>query len=272
MQTLDKLQIRTLGEAQVWVNGSPVQWRAESARELFFYLLAHPEGHTREHIIEALWNIKSDASASNRFRVTVHRIRAALGWPGALLEEYSRYRLSEETLGASDVYVFYRVLEQAERATGLRQLELYQQALALYQGEFLPSEDGEWASEIREQLRAAYAQTELKVAHLLCGQGKCRASVAAQARALRADPYVGENHHQSFMRCLWQLEGKYTSVEYYRRFIRFLRDELGDTPMPETTELAEEIKRGADTNLGNAQGCPFAQRFAQALLPTRGPN
>jgi hypothetical protein len=36
---MDGLSIRTLGRAEVSLGGQPVQWRAESARTLVFYLL-----------------------------------------------------------------------------------------------------------------------------------------------------------------------------------------------------------------------------------------
>lgn len=269
MAVLGNLHISTLGTAEVWVNGTPAQWRAESARKLFFYLLCHPEGYTREHIIETLWDAKPDAASSNRFRVTVHRIRVALGWPGAVQEEYSRYQLSPEIVRAADFQTFYATLAEAQHSVSpARQLELYRRALAFYQGEFLPLEEGDWAQETREQLRLAYVRAELELAHLLCGQGNCPASLGAQNRALRTDPYLGENHHQDYMRCLWHLEGKYASIEYYRRFVHFLHDEIGDTPMPETVQLAEQIKGDPETR--KTGECPFAQHFAHKLAQGGG--
>jgi len=254
-----------LGVAEVSVNGSLVQWRAESARELFFYLLSNPEGHSREHIVEVLWNSSADARASNRFRVTIHRIRVALGWPGAVLEEHSLYRLDPEVLQASDMATFYQALEKAKHApTAQAQLGCYQQALSLYQGEYLPSEEADWAIETREQLRTAYVQTELEVARLLCEKGNCPDSVAALSRALHADPYLGENHHQQLMRCLARVSGKYAAIEHYRRFAHFLHAELNDTPMPETIQLAEDIKRGNTYCAACLWSCPLSQSPGEA--------
>lgn len=255
-----QLQVRTLGAAEVRLGGRPVKWRADSARTLFFYLLAHPEGRSREHILEALWQTVPNSSVSNRFRVTVHRIRVALGWPGAVLEEHGRYRLAPEVLRASDIYVFYQALEWAERAQApWARLHCYQQALELYRGEFLPQEEAEWVGEMRERLRAAYVQAELAVSRLFCHLRECPAAVAALSRALHTDPYLGEDQHQRLMICLAAVKGKYAAIEHYRRFLRFLHEELGDSPMPETVELAERIKRGeavgwpADTGFG----CPL---------------
>ncbi|WP_084542139.1 AfsR/SARP family transcriptional regulator [Calidithermus chliarophilus] len=271
-----RLQVRTLGEAEVWLEGRPVQWRADSARLLFFYLLAHPEGRSREQILEALWDAAPDAGANNRFRVTVHRIRVALGWPGAVLEEHGRYRLAPEVLRASDVGAFYQALERAGRAEAPQaRLRGYQRALELYRGEFLPQEGAEWAGETREQVRAAYVQAELALSRLFCGLHQCPASVAALARALHADPYLGEDQHQRLMGCLNAVEGKYAAIEHYRRFLHFLREELGDSPMPETLELAEHLKRDEavywpgpepGTRVGTDFDCP---RLGNSLVKTR---
>jgi len=46
------------------------------------------------------------------------------------------------------------------------------------------------------------------------------------------------------MTCLTVTDDRYAATEHYRRFVRFLREELGDTPMPETVALAARIKCG----------------------------
>ena len=38
------------------------------------------------------------------------------------------------------------------------------------------------------------------------------------------------------------MRGKYAAVEHYRRYASFLRSDLSDTPMNETTALAGRIK------------------------------
>jgi DNA-binding SARP family transcriptional activator len=238
------LKVRTFGQPEVLLCSRPVQWRSDSARQLFFYLLSYPQGQNREHIIETLWQTGCDAKASNRFRVTVHRIRLALGWPGAVLEEQGRYRLAQEVLEASDIYAFYQALNQARQGQNPEvRIEQYQAALKNHQGQYLRQEEGEWVGEARRQLHSARVQVQLELAQLLCGLGSCSASAQAQAQALQADPYLGEQHHQRLMGCLWATQGKYAATDYYRRFVRFLKQEIGDTPMLETIDLARQIKQ-----------------------------
>ena len=244
------LCIKTLGAAEVWLEGQTVQWRAESARELFFYLLSNPRGHSREHIVERLWDMPCDAHTSNRFRVTVHRIRHALGWHNAVIEEHSRYMLAPEVLAASDIEAFAQALQKAEEATtSQKKIRLYQAALNFYTGEYLPEFEADWAAETRAVVQQTFVRAELELACLLDQQGRLEESTLALSCALHTDPYLGENYHQTLIRQLAQTAGKYAAIEHYRRFVHFLRTEVGDTPMPETVELVEQIKHSGPTFL-----------------------
>jgi two-component SAPR family response regulator len=242
---MQSLKIRTLGHADVDVNGNPAQWRSESARTLFFYLLSHPEGKVRQEIIETLWETDSDLASGNRFRVAVYRLRAALGSGMTVVQDHSHYRLDQEVLESSDAHQFHVAFERAEHAPTLEtRLAGYQHSLGLYDGDYLPRETADWAQEVRCEHRAMAVRAEIELSLLHRERGDCQASVAALARALRGDPFIGEDFHQQLMSCLAVVEGKYAAIEHYRRFLAFLHDELDDTPMPETVALAGRIKAG----------------------------
>jgi two-component SAPR family response regulator len=244
---MQKLQIRTLGQSEVTLDGIPARWRSESARTLFFYLLSHPEGKTRQEIIETLWDIDSDSASGNRFRVVVYRLRAALGSNETVVQDHCHYRLDRDVLEASDVHRFQAAFQKAEHAsTAETRLTGYQHSIGLYKGDYLPRETADWAREVRAEHRALAARAEIELSLLHRQRGDCQASVAALARALRRDPFIGENHHQKLMACLSVVESKYAAIEHYRRFLGFLHDELDDTPMPETLLLAQRIKAGEE--------------------------
>jgi two-component SAPR family response regulator len=239
------LKVITLGQAQVLVHGQPAKWHSDSARALFFYLLSNPNGKSHEEVIDVLWNTEPNAASSNRFRVTVHRLRKALDWREAIFESHNRYQLDQMVLQAVDTHEFYVLLAQAEDAGNPKlRLEFYQQALALYAGDYLPHETAPWVLKLRNEHSAAYARAKVAVSLLNCKQGLCGASVGSLRTALQSDPFLGENHHQKLMSCLSVVEGKFGAIEYYRRFVAFLKNDLEDTPMPETIVLAERIKAG----------------------------
>jgi two-component SAPR family response regulator len=245
MRTQSNIQVHSLGRAEVLVNDVPADWHAQAAKELFFFLLSHPEGSSKDEIFERLWGLESDPASNNRFRVTVHRVRTALGRNDAIIEEYGRYRLSNEVLSSTDIHELYSVLEQANHASNpSERRQSYQRALSLYVGDYLLGENADWVLEAREEHKAAYVRAALELSLLHCDQGSCESAVGALVRALRADPFIGENYHQKLMTCLSVVEGKYASIEHYRRFLAFLREELEDSPMQETRDLAERIKGG----------------------------
>ena len=254
------LQVLTLGAAEVWVNGQPADWHAGAAEELFFYLLSYPEGRSKEEILDSLWGLPPDPAANNRFRVTLHRIRAALQNPEAVQEAHGRYRLAGEVLDSTDLHGFYQALQTAEAARDeAAKLSAYRMALGQYRGDYLPGVRADWVGQAREEHQTAYVQALLEVALIGCAHQDCAASAQSLAQALRTDPYVGENYHQRLMCCLSVVADKFTSIEYYRRFVRFLKEEVDDTPMPETRELAERIKQGEGV-------CPF-HPFQQGSCP-----
>jgi DNA-binding SARP family transcriptional activator len=242
MQTL---KIRTLGQADVLVDGSPAHWHSESARTLFFYLLSHPKGKGRQEIIETLWETNLNPASANRLRVVVHRLRAALGARAAIIQQYSHYGLSQPVLEASDTHEFQAAFAIAEHTSSPEiRLAGYQHSLGLYQGDYLPQETADWVREVRAEHCAMAVRAEIELSLLYRQRGDCQASVAAMERALRRDPFIGENHHQKLMACLSVVESKHAAIGHYRRFLMFLRDELEDTPMPETIMLAQRIKAG----------------------------
>lgn len=241
------LKIATFGQLRVLIDGHDVVWHASSARDLFFFLLSSPEGRSQDDIATALWPEEEGRSAasSNRFRVALHRMRAAFGDQEAVVKEYDRYRLSHQVLGTSDVYALHAALQDADFAATpeARRLAL-QRAVDSYGGEYLPDHRADWASAARAEHKASYVRATLELSMLHCEAAECDLAIRHLAQALRADPLIGENYHQDLMACLASVESKYAAVEHYRRFIKYLRDDLSDTPMPETMLLAGRLKAG----------------------------
>jgi len=276
---MHELKIVTFGHPRVTLDGRDIVWHAASARELFFYLLSFPDGRSQHDVASALWpgEETETVASNNRFRVALHRVRAALGHLESVFKAYDRYQLSPEVLAASDVYAMQVALQDAQSAdTGLAtgtQLtrQALQQAVDLYGGEYLPDVRAEWASTAREEYKGSYVRATLELSMLHCEAAECDLAIRHLAQALRADPLIGENYHQDLMACLASVESKYAAVEHYRRFIKYLRSDLADTPMLETTALAERLKKGDFTcphQIGTHAPCPryLAQRAVGAAL------
>ena len=279
------LKIVTFGQTRITLDGQEIVWHATSARDLFLYLLSFPDGRSQRDVASVLWpdEENQDAASSNRFRVALHRVRAALGKTGAIFLEYERYRLSPEVLAASDVFAMQAALRDAQLSgadlvSGTQPArEALQRAVDLYGGAYLTEVRADWADTAREEYKAAYVQATLELSMLHCEAAECDMAIRHLAQALQADPLIGENYHQDLMACLASVESKYAAIEHYRRFIKYLRSDLADTPMSETTVLAERLKESAFTcphQIGTHAPCArhLAQRAIGAPLLDFDPN
>ncbi|GBF07221.1 response regulator receiver/SARP domain-containing protein [Deinococcus aerius] len=253
------LQLRTLGDAVVTRGGQPLEWPARSAEDLLWYLHAHPGGAYRADLLMDLWGLEDTPAAANRFRVALHRLRATLGSVDAVAEVRGRYALHPDLLTASDTAALQEGLQAARLArTDAEREEALRRALACVEGEYLPQVRADWVEEARAYWRSARVRAHVSLALLHCARRECPLAAQALGRAVQADPLIGEDHHQRLMTCLAQTRGRYEAVEHYRRYRRYLRQEVGDTPMPDTVELAERLKAGelicleAERELGRA--------------------
>ncbi len=271
------LRIVTLGQTRVTLGGVEVVWHAASARDLLFYLLSFPAGRSQRDVALALWpdEDNQNAASSNRFRVAMHRLRAALGKTETVVREYERYRLSPEVLATSDVFAMQAALCDAQTIdSGLvsgtqATREALQRAVNFYGGEYLPDVRADWAGAAREEYRASYVRATLELSRLYFENGEHDLANRHLAQALRADPLIGENHHQDLMVRLASAESTYAAVEHYRRFVKYLRDDFSDTPMRETTALAERLKAGEQggADSGALERAQLGLGLANALQP-----
>ena len=244
-QVTGQYLLRSLGRAEVRLDGQLVVWPARSAEELLWYLHTFPEGRYRHDILSQLWGLEDTPAAGNRFRVALHRLRAALKWPAAVSEQGGRYALHPDLLAASDLQALYRALAAARLSRSPREREEWlRQALACARGDYLPQVASEWAEQARAQHRAAVVEAYLELSQLHCAAHECSLAAQALVDAAQRDPLIGEDHHQRLMACLSMTRDRYAATEHYRRYRCFLVKEVGDTPMPATEALAERIKAG----------------------------
>src|SRR4029078_7662134 len=114
-----RLRVLALGPLQVMVGERVVDasaWGSARPRELLVYLLAHPEGRTKEQVGLAFWPEASPGQLRNNFHVTLHRSRQALG--GAYWETLNgdRYAVDPALVEECDAAAFERDVLAARRA------------------------------------------------------------------------------------------------------------------------------------------------------------
>jgi tetratricopeptide (TPR) repeat protein len=242
------LRIQGLGRARVVVGDAVLKssdWRSITSRDLFFFLLCQGPA-TKEQLAGIFWPDLSPGKLRSTFHITVYRLRRALDPLDTVIFEDNRYHFNRRLDYVFDVERFETLLVQAEgiaTANPLRAAELYAQAVDLYRGDFLEDYSSgldEWrvvrANELSEKYLGALDSLGAVLTELQDFQG----ALDAYRRAVGYDPYR-ESAQRGVMRSLVGAQRRVEALRHYNEFERFIKDELGASPTPETERLYQRI-------------------------------
>ncbi len=241
-----KLSIYALGRAQVKLDGKPVvasSWvNQKRARELFFLLVAQPnKSLTKEEIGVTLWPESSSEQLRLQFRNTIYYVRFALG-QDVIISNERRYAFNTDIDYSYDVQDFERKVVQAESAgTPAQQVELLQEALQLYQGEFYPEGEENWVMTERQRLAQLYEHSLLSLAQLLLEKGEPKTALL-HCQTILAENHCMESAHRLAMQAFAALGNRSGIADQYEQCKQFLLDELGLEPSPETIKLYKLLR------------------------------
>ncbi len=241
-----KLGIFALGRSQVKVDGRVVtnpSWANQKrARELFFFLVTRAnKAMTKEEIGVNLWPDSSSELLKMQFRNTLYFVRFALGQE-VIVSSDRRYAFNLDMDYSYDVQEFEHVIDQAEKTKDPDQkIELLQQAIELYQGEFFPEGEGSWAMLERQRLAQVHEHSLLELAQLLLERGEPKITLM-HCQKILAEDHCLESAHRLAMQAYAALGNRSGVVNQYEQCKQFLRDELGLEPAPETTELQKILR------------------------------
>jgi class 3 adenylate cyclase/DNA-binding SARP family transcriptional activator/pimeloyl-ACP methyl ester carboxylesterase len=231
--------------------------------------LAEAEGgHSTEvigpqQIIELLWREPEPSAAAVNFRKNLHYLRSAFADHGLTCPVVST---AADLLAVSpDTWVdceAFRAQAQIARASG-KDTDLYEGALALYNGDLLPADRyEEWTEPAREDLKSLHNDLLMELSQLYESQGKIEPAVERLERLLRADP-VREEAHRGLMRLFAQSGSRDKALRQYQKCAELLRRELGMEPSEEIETLRTEIAGGrAATTSSRASDSQQAAQYA----------
>ncbi len=235
------IEIRTLGPAEVTVDGAPpppeLLWRKHLA--LLIYLARSPRGtRTRDHLLALLWQDKPGSAARHSLNEALRILRRSAG------EEHITTTVDQVTLhGGVELDV-----DRLERALADGQVQL---AEGLVAGEFLegfaiPGESGfeDWLAAERRLWRTRSVGALVGRAAGLMETGDHTAAVQVAERAARLDP-DSEPAARTLMEALARSGDPGASAGAFRRFADRVRETSGTVPTPGLSALAERIARGA---------------------------
>jgi len=240
-----KIYIQALGKMYVKVNDQVVtssDWQTQTARDLFFFLLAHQEGVTKEVVGEIFWMDSSPAELKMRFKNTIYRLRRAVGKDAVIFQD--EYYFFNTALDYEyDVESFFKEIYHAERTDDRRQkINFYQAALKYYQGPYLQEGTDTWILEERQNIYRNYIGALQKLAALYLESEKYEDALLCCQRMLNEDPCIEEAHRLA-MKAYAAMGNRSAIVKQYEYCQQALSEELNAKPSPVTNSLFELLMR-----------------------------
>src|SRR4030042_4500658 len=215
-------------------------WGSRRATELFFLLLEHPEGLTKEQIVETLFPECDGPSGDGLFHSTLYRCRQALG-KEAIFWDDDIYQIADFRLWDYDVAAFEAVVKRARETPDQRMAqELYAEAVGLYRGEYLEGWFSEGCEPTRVRLRHLYTGAALTRAHWYAGQGAPEVALELYRKAIDQDYYL-EAAHRGIVDALLALGDRLAAMRHYLDLVGRLKQDVPPAERSEIPALVEEI-------------------------------
>lgn len=230
------LSIQLLGSPQIASNGQSLSLTRRKSRAIAYYLAAHSQPLTRDHLLGFFWPDLDRPAAQQTLRTLLHGLRQALT---------SALRVEENTLALNaevDVRLFESNLQLPTAS-----LQSLISGLELYRGDFLSGftlpdtpEFDDWTTVERERYRRLTVRGLTALAKLHESDGDFTAAFDAIDRALTLDP-LQEDLQRDSIRLLYFAGDRAGAIRRYDSLRKLLDAEMGIPPMLETRALYDSI-------------------------------
>jgi LuxR family transcriptional regulator, maltose regulon positive regulatory protein len=246
------ISVRCMGNFKVLVGGQELtqeQWVSTKARDLLAYFITfRGERIPAEQAFEAIWAEKPGRGLT-AFHTALTRLRNALRSqepsPRFVLVEAGEYHLDAARFSI-DVDEFDAALANARAIsndeTAARWLE---QAVGLYQGEYLGNLYYDWLFPERRRLSQEYLGALRQLADYHFMRERYTRSLDLLHRALRMDNLLEELHCQ-VMRVYAALGDRAGLIRQYQELNDVLGSEMGIEPLPATKKLYDRLLVGME--------------------------
>jgi DNA-binding SARP family transcriptional activator len=252
------LRIQMFGPFCAWSQQELLTWPTQKSKALFQILLIEPGRIiATDQLLEWLWPSLPPRNAQNNLWVSVSQLRRLLqpDLPARSLSAFIQkhgdgYRFNSHSDYWLDCDAFASHLAAAQSTTDLRRrTEAWEAACKLYKGDYLEDERySEWSQLPRTQWRRRYESLLLHLAGAYGQNGRFNQAIVRCRELLTLDN-ANESACRLLMRCHAALGDRVTALRVYEETILALQDEIDVEPMPQTIELARQIKSSEGNKL-----------------------
>ena len=240
MGATSELSLALLGPPAVSRDGAPVTFDTRKATALLALLAVTGREHARDQVADLLWPGSDGARARGSLRRTLSVTAAAVG--PALIVTRASVGLRPGSFTV-DVREFEALLSQPDAGS-------LERAASLYRDDFLAGftlrgcpgyED--WQGAVREELRQQLARGLQRLVSACAAAGELERATERARRWLQLDP-LHEPAHQAMIRLYGWTGQRSAAMRQYRSLVQVLDRELAVRPLPETTQLYEDVRAG----------------------------
>lgn len=238
-----ELTIFSLGQVQVEKGGQALtnkDWKTKLSRDLFFCLLAHPEGLHKDVLSEMFWPESQPDQLKFNLKKALYNLRKAVGKDMLLFKE-GYYQFNWDADYEYDVETFWNQIDRAQKAPDRRRrLAAYEAACTLYNGPYLPNVEGTWVYSPREQIWQAFREAALALGRHNLETGNFCEALNYSNQILSEDLYVEEAHRLA-MRAHAFMGNRAAVVRQFELCQKVLAEHLDVSPAPETQALYTKL-------------------------------
>jgi predicted ATPase/DNA-binding SARP family transcriptional activator len=246
------LEIRLFGGLQMGQSSTPLTgFISIKVSALLAYLAVTRRMHQREALAALLWGEMPDSDAKNNLRQALANLRK-LADPHLIINR-DAVAFNTAVPFLLDTFLFEEKLKASREQNANGRFILLQEAVALYQGDFLAGffvrdapEFEEWmlAQRVRFRELALHALHTLTEHHL--SRGEYGRAIDFATRLLALDAWREEAHRQ-LMHALARSGQRSAALAQYEICRHLLNQELGVPPSSETSVLYERIRAAGET-------------------------
>ncbi|MBI1744355.1 hypothetical protein HYR54_15000 [Candidatus Acetothermia bacterium] len=247
-----ELQLKLLGSIQISLDGIQVEgFISAKAQALLCYLALNPQPHTRESLATLLWGEMPDEDARHNLRMTLANLTKLL--PSHLAITRQTVALAPEASVWVDVFAFQQALQNIKSDVKAESLKKMEEAIELFQGDFLkgflvseaPGFE-EWLVLERERLRGIAVRALQAFASHHAMRGEYAKALDFASRLLAIEPWREETHSRLM---LWLVRSgqRSAALAQFEACRKALQEHLAVEPSEETKRLYERIRAAGTT-------------------------
>lgn len=194
--TYPRIIAQSLGTLRVFKDGQEVAdeaWESIRAKEMFYLLLARPDGVRKEEAVEHLYPDLPASRCNSQFHSNLYRIRRALYKEG-VIKRGGAYMLNPDGEFEWDVREYASLLDRASvlPAGSTERAAAHEKALQTYRGPFAEAFYSEWAASLRDDLARRNVETLAHLGGYYAGREDFESAAACMEEVLKVSHFNDE--------------------------------------------------------------------------------